>query len=151
MGKFNISGDDQWLTLDTRIYLWIGLSCVHMLASSFCAKSYSTRIPFQCVPSHRQLCTPLTQRHYYTQFYYLAIVKGSIIFKKECVTDMRVQITNVLIRFTWVIYIPKHGPSLALRTWIVAVLEVLRRCQWNVCTSILVFILFACLADRGNV
>ncbi|KAH9976771.1 EXS-domain-containing protein [Lactifluus volemus] len=47
-------------------------------------------------------------------FYYLAII------------------TNVLIRFIWVIYIPKRGPSLALRTWIAALLEVLRRCQWNV-------------------
>ena len=72
--------------------------------------------------------------------------------KKECVTDTRVQITDVLIRFIWVIYIPKRGPSLALRTWIAALLEVLRRCQWNVCTSFLVFfMLFACLADRGNV
>ncbi|KAH9973864.1 EXS family-domain-containing protein [Lactifluus volemus] len=47
-------------------------------------------------------------------FYYLAII------------------TNVLIRFIWMIYIPKRGPSLALRTWIVALLEILRRCQWNV-------------------
>ncbi|KAI0252472.1 EXS family-domain-containing protein, partial [Lactifluus subvellereus] len=47
-------------------------------------------------------------------FYYLAII------------------TNVLIRFIWVIYIPTRGPSLALRAWIAALLEVLRRCQWNV-------------------
>jgi hypothetical protein len=59
-------------------------------------------------------------------------------FRKEDATDRRVQITNVLVRFIWVIYIPTRGPSLALRTWIAALLEVLRRCQWNVCTSSLV-------------
>jgi len=47
-------------------------------------------------------------------FYYLAII------------------TNVLIRFIWIIYIPTRGPSAALRTWIAALFEVLRRCQWNV-------------------
>ncbi|KAI0266051.1 EXS family-domain-containing protein [Gloeopeniophorella convolvens] len=41
-------------------------------------------------------------------------------------------VTNVLIRFIWVIYIPTRGPSPALRTWIAALLEMLRRCQWNV-------------------
>ncbi|KAI9507586.1 SPX domain-containing protein [Russula earlei] len=48
------------------------------------------------------------------QFYYLAII------------------TNVLLRFIWIIYIPTRGPSAALRTWIAALFEVLRRCQWNV-------------------
>lgn len=47
-------------------------------------------------------------------FYYLAII------------------TNVLFRFTWIFYIPTRGPSVALRTWLVALLEVLRRSQWNV-------------------
>ncbi|KAI0287536.1 EXS family-domain-containing protein [Russula brevipes] len=47
-------------------------------------------------------------------FYYLAII------------------TNVLIRFIWVIHIPTRGPSAALRTWIAALFEVLRRFQWNV-------------------
>jgi hypothetical protein len=50
---------------------------------------------------------------------------------------MKAQITNTLIRFIWVIYIPTRGPSPALRSWIAALLEILRRCQWNVCTSIL--------------
>ncbi|KAH0580784.1 hypothetical protein H2248_011943 [Termitomyces sp. 'cryptogamus'] len=40
-------------------------------------------------------------------------------------------ITNVLIRFIWVIYIPHNGPSMYLRTFICALLEVLRRWQWN--------------------
>jgi len=50
----------------------------------------------------------------YIPFYYLAII------------------TNVLIRFIWIIYIPTRGPNTALRTCIAALLEVLRRCQWNV-------------------
>ncbi|KAJ3552867.1 hypothetical protein NM688_g3924 [Phlebia brevispora] len=40
-------------------------------------------------------------------------------------------VTNVLIRFIWVFYIPEHGPSIMLRTWIAAMLEMLRRVQWN--------------------
>ncbi|KAA1472556.1 EXS-domain-containing protein [Dentipellis sp. KUC8613] len=40
-------------------------------------------------------------------------------------------ISNVLIRFIWVIYIPTKGPSFPLRTWIAAMLEILRRWQWN--------------------
>ncbi|KAI0066843.1 EXS-domain-containing protein [Artomyces pyxidatus] len=41
-------------------------------------------------------------------------------------------ISNVLIRFIWVFYIPTSGPSFALRTWIAAMLEMLRRFQWNI-------------------
>jgi hypothetical protein len=74
--------------------------------------------------------------------------KGITLFQE----GMQAQITNILIHFIGVIYIPKRGLSLALHTWIVVLLEVLRRCQWNVCTSILVlFTLFSCLAFRGNV
>ncbi|KAI0087371.1 EXS family-domain-containing protein, partial [Irpex rosettiformis] len=40
-------------------------------------------------------------------------------------------VTNVLIRFIWVLYIPQHGPSFALRTFVAAMLEMLRRWQWN--------------------
>ncbi|KAF9568304.1 EXS-domain-containing protein [Agrocybe pediades] len=40
-------------------------------------------------------------------------------------------ITNFIIRFLWVIYIPKPGPNMMVRTFIVAVLEMLRRWQWN--------------------
>ncbi|VDB96024.1 unnamed protein product [Peniophora sp. CBMAI 1063] len=38
---------------------------------------------------------------------------------------------NILIRFVWVIYIPTNGPNSPLRTFIAAMLEVLRRWQWN--------------------
>ncbi|KAI9438624.1 EXS family-domain-containing protein [Lactarius indigo] len=50
----------------------------------------------------------------YIPFYYISIV------------------TNILIRFNWVIYLPTHGPTAAVRSLIVAFLEVLRRCQWNI-------------------
>ncbi|THH19131.1 hypothetical protein EW146_g1993 [Bondarzewia mesenterica] len=40
-------------------------------------------------------------------------------------------ISNVLIRFIWVIYIPTQGRNFAVRTFIAAVLEMFRRWQWN--------------------
>ncbi|KAI0701368.1 EXS family-domain-containing protein [Cytidiella melzeri] len=39
--------------------------------------------------------------------------------------------TNLLIRFIWVLYIPQRGPPFPLRTFIAAMLEMLRRWQWN--------------------
>jgi len=41
-------------------------------------------------------------------------------------------VTNILIRFIWVIYLPTGGPIAPIRSFIVALLEVLRRCQWNI-------------------
>ncbi|KAF7763567.1 hypothetical protein Agabi119p4_8104 [Agaricus bisporus var. burnettii] len=40
-------------------------------------------------------------------------------------------VTNVLIRFSWVIYIPQSGPSSLIRSFVVGFLEMLRRVQWN--------------------
>ncbi|CAE6448441.1 unnamed protein product [Rhizoctonia solani] len=40
-------------------------------------------------------------------------------------------ITNVLIRFSWVGYIPRGGLPISTRSFIFAVLEMLRRVQWN--------------------
>ncbi|KIP07309.1 hypothetical protein PHLGIDRAFT_42215, partial [Phlebiopsis gigantea 11061_1 CR5-6] len=40
-------------------------------------------------------------------------------------------ITNVLIRFVWVIYIPQNGLAFPLRAFIAAILEMFRRWQWN--------------------
>ncbi|KAJ7740037.1 EXS family-domain-containing protein [Mycena maculata] len=42
-------------------------------------------------------------------------------------------VTNTLIRFLWVLYIPAKGPDVMLRTFIVGLLEVVRRWQWNFC------------------
>ncbi|VDC03363.1 unnamed protein product [Peniophora sp. CBMAI 1063] len=39
--------------------------------------------------------------------------------------------SNIVARFAWVCYIPSGGLNFALRTWLVAVVEVLRRWQWN--------------------
>jgi len=40
-------------------------------------------------------------------------------------------VTNVMIRFAWVMYIPEKGPSMLIRTFVVGFLEMLRRVQWN--------------------
>ncbi|PIL23311.1 transporter [Ganoderma sinense ZZ0214-1] len=40
-------------------------------------------------------------------------------------------VSNILIRFIWVIYIPTRGPNYIIRTFIAAMLEILRRWQWN--------------------
>uniref|UniRef100_A0A8H7XW23 Uncharacterized protein n=1 Tax=Psilocybe cubensis TaxID=181762 RepID=A0A8H7XW23_PSICU len=40
-------------------------------------------------------------------------------------------VSNVLIRFIWLIYIPKSGPNMMVRTFIAGFLEMLRRLQWN--------------------
>lgn len=40
-------------------------------------------------------------------------------------------ITNIFIRFTWILYTPTKGPSSLLRSIFIAWLEVLRRIQWN--------------------
>ncbi|CAE7131059.1 unnamed protein product, partial [Rhizoctonia solani] len=40
-------------------------------------------------------------------------------------------ITNVLIRFSWIGYIPRGGLSITTRSFIFAVLEMVRRVQWN--------------------
>ncbi|KIY47527.1 EXS-domain-containing protein, partial [Fistulina hepatica ATCC 64428] len=40
-------------------------------------------------------------------------------------------VTNVVIRFLWIFYLPDIGPSMHLRTFIVAMAEMLRRWQWN--------------------
>ncbi|KAF8068754.1 EXS-domain-containing protein [Lyophyllum atratum] len=40
-------------------------------------------------------------------------------------------ITNILLRFIWIIYIPIQGPNMFFRTFIGGLLEMLRRWQWN--------------------
>ncbi|KAI0918737.1 hypothetical protein AcV5_002647 [Taiwanofungus camphoratus] len=40
-------------------------------------------------------------------------------------------VTNVLIRFIWVFYIPESGPNYVIKTFVAAMLEMLRRWQWN--------------------
>ncbi|KAJ3565291.1 hypothetical protein NP233_g7722 [Leucocoprinus birnbaumii] len=40
-------------------------------------------------------------------------------------------LSNCLIRFVWVIYIPEAGPNTLIRTFTAGFLEMLRRIQWN--------------------
>ncbi|KAF8652380.1 hypothetical protein AX16_004408 [Volvariella volvacea WC 439] len=40
-------------------------------------------------------------------------------------------VSNVIIRFIWLLYIPEDGPNVLLRSFIIALLEVFRRWQWN--------------------
>ncbi|KAH9941793.1 EXS-domain-containing protein, partial [Epithele typhae] len=40
-------------------------------------------------------------------------------------------VTNSLLRFMWVMYIPEQGPNSIIRSFVAGFLEVLRRWQWN--------------------
>ncbi|KAJ7666139.1 EXS-domain-containing protein [Mycena polygramma] len=40
-------------------------------------------------------------------------------------------LSNILIRFIWILYVPIQGPDMMLRAFIGASLEMLRRWQWN--------------------
>ena len=46
------------------------------------------------------------------------------------------QVSNCILRFAWVLYIPTGGPNFIVRTFITSMLEVLRRWQWNFCASL---------------
>ncbi|KAJ7485254.1 EXS family-domain-containing protein [Mycena latifolia] len=50
-------------------------------------------------------------------------------------------ISNTLIRFIWILYIPTQGPDIMLRTFIAAVFEMLRRWQWNFCEHTTTFLI----------
>ena len=41
------------------------------------------------------------------------------------------QISNFVIRFSWIIYLPSRGLPFDVRSFILAMLEMLRRWQWN--------------------
>ncbi|KAF7316201.1 Signal transduction protein [Mycena indigotica] len=60
---------------------------------------------------HKLLRQDLIYTH--TSLYYVAIV------------------LNTLLRFLWILYIPAGGPDAMLRSFIVGVLEIVRRWQWN--------------------
>ncbi|KAJ7578280.1 EXS-domain-containing protein [Mycena floridula] len=40
-------------------------------------------------------------------------------------------VSNTVIRFMWILYLPSRGPDMMLRTFIVGFMEILRRWQWN--------------------
>ncbi|TFK19881.1 EXS-domain-containing protein [Coprinopsis marcescibilis] len=40
-------------------------------------------------------------------------------------------VSNVILRFSWLLFIPAAGPDMQLRSFVVGLLEMLRRVQWN--------------------
>lgn len=75
--------------------------------------------------SHSVLCPRCTTSPSYVALRMLSEGKSSSFF---CC-----KITNVLIRFIWIFYIPEKGPDFLIRTFIAGMLEALRRWQWNFC------------------
>ncbi|KAK7034489.1 Xenotropic and polytropic retrovirus receptor 1 [Paramarasmius palmivorus] len=59
------------------------------------------------------------------------LLRSELIYSNHIYMYYVAMITNVLIRFVWVIYIPTGGLDIYLRQFIAAMLEVLRRWQWN--------------------
>ncbi|KAJ7211223.1 EXS-domain-containing protein [Mycena pura] len=59
------------------------------------------------------------------------------LLRKELVYSDRIYVyyfailSNILIRFIWVLYLPMQGPDMMLRTFIAGICEMLRRLQWN--------------------
>lgn len=67
------------------------------------------------------------------QLYYFAIVRSHsqrVLGAMKRMTRFK-QISNTVIRFSWIMYLPSSGPPFQLRTFIVAMLEMIRRWQWN--------------------
>ncbi|KZO99600.1 EXS-domain-containing protein [Calocera viscosa TUFC12733] len=59
-------------------------------------------------------------------------LREDLIYGKEAVPAYYFAIvSNIILRFDWVFYIPTGGLSLTVRAWIFAALEALRRFQWN--------------------
>ncbi|PPQ86656.1 hypothetical protein CVT25_006840 [Psilocybe cyanescens] len=53
------------------------------------------------------------------------------LLRSEIIYTNHMPISNILIRFIWIIYIPQSGPNMMVRTFIAGFLEMLRRWQWN--------------------
>lgn len=84
----------------------------------------------------------------------LLLCFGTIAVPSPLVTithyNSSLQISNLCIRFAWLIYVPLDGPSYILRGFIIAMLEMLRRVQWNFCASFSPLFLFFPLRDRAT-
>ncbi|KIM89689.1 hypothetical protein PILCRDRAFT_193808 [Piloderma croceum F 1598] len=59
------------------------------------------------------------------------LLRPDLVYTNEIPFYYFTLVSNVLIRFIWVFYIPERGPSITLRTFIGGMLEMLRRWQWN--------------------
>lgn len=62
---------------------------------------------------------------------YYPLLRADLVYATHVESYYFAMVTNLLIRFIWVIYIPVSGPNFTVRTVIAAFLEVLRRVQWN--------------------
>ncbi|KZP18136.1 EXS-domain-containing protein [Athelia psychrophila] len=59
------------------------------------------------------------------------LLRSDLVYTNEIPFYYFALVSNLLIRFIWVLYIPVAGPSIILRTFIGGFLEMLRRWQWN--------------------
>ncbi|TFK72108.1 EXS-domain-containing protein, partial [Pluteus cervinus] len=59
------------------------------------------------------------------------LLRQELVYSNQVLYYYFAILSNVLIRFIWVLYIPTQGPSSLLRSFIAAMLEILRRWQWN--------------------
>lgn len=59
------------------------------------------------------------------------LLRPDLIYTSQIASYYFAIITNILVRFIWVIYIPPGGFSFVLRSVIAGLLELLRRVQWN--------------------
>jgi hypothetical protein len=59
------------------------------------------------------------------------LLRPELIYTSDISVYYIALLSNVIIRFIWVLYLPQQGPDMTLRTFIVAMLEMLRRWQWN--------------------
>ncbi|KAH0835834.1 EXS family-domain-containing protein [Lanmaoa asiatica] len=57
------------------------------------------------------------------------LLRTELVYKSQI--PVRFLVSNICIRFIWLTYIPLDGPNYTLRTFIAAMLEMLRRVQWN--------------------
>ncbi|PPR01240.1 hypothetical protein CVT24_006004 [Panaeolus cyanescens] len=58
-------------------------------------------------------------------------LRSEIVYQNHIPMYYFAMVSNLLLRFIWVIYIPQHNDSVKLRTFVVGFLEMLRRWQWN--------------------
>lgn len=69
------------------------------------------------------------------QLYYFAIVRSQshrVTYRMSPTAHFK-QITNFLVRFSWIMYLPSKGLPFNVRSFVLAMLEMLRRWQWNFC------------------
>ncbi|KAK7044716.1 signal transduction protein [Favolaschia claudopus] len=59
------------------------------------------------------------------------LLRGELVYSNHIYLYYFAIISNTLIRFIWIFYIPAGGPDMMLRSFIGGSLEMLRRLQWN--------------------